>query len=155
MAGTQLYSLTGRKLTIQKKKIDFFRVGLLKEAVIDHASFTLTSSCNDSSLLAKYHPGQGGIAHNMPSGFFGNNVSALACEPISFTVNQTGQAGGKARIVANRAEFLADDQTVKFRGNVRLNSGHVSMETNELELSMDDCLIAVMRPYTLARSGAR
>ena len=151
-SGTHLYSLSGQKFTVQKKKIGIFRFGLIKEAVISQAFFHFTfPKKNDTDAKDKFEQD---LSLLIPDPSY--IVSGLVCKPISLIIDREEQENSDSvHIAADYAEIQAGSRAVNLHGKVKMTSGSVSLETDELDLYLGDDLIEVAHSYKLVQKSAK
>lgn len=154
-AGENLFSLRAKSFTVQKRKVGFFRFGLLKEAVINQASFTLFAESSTKNTASGKQAADNAIANGIGSVFPEQELASLVCKPISLSIEERGLGGRQAYISADFAELRADRNSARFQGNVSVSSGKRSLQTEELKFFLNDYRIEVEQGYAGATERGR
>lgn len=170
--GKKIISIKADKFTIEKKKLGFFRLGLLnvarfKNAVIDiygeraapGKNATAKSPAQDTGSTT--HISARPVAPDFSSlftdgtlpSFPAKRISSLIIEPVH--VNLHDEESLVARIAASSAIIRLRQRDIVFKGNVIMESGPRMLHTDRLSLLPEHALVRVERQFVLETPEGR
>ncbi len=140
-------SIKAEKFTIEKKKLGFFRLGLIHDAIFENAIIdvylktkTLHDDTNVKGAVLPY------LKDALPS-FDTKRISSILIEPVCLNL-----LDGKSlltRITSNAAIISLIKQNICFKGNVRVVSADKSLITEHLNFFPENSVMETDRHYIL------
>ena len=145
--GERTHSIKADKFTIEKKKLGFFRLGLInvatfKDALID-VYLKERSSGNDSDSIRKALPS---LRDAFPS-FSKKPVSSIVVENIC--LNLRDKRSLLTQLTSKSAIIRLNKHDILFEGNVRVASGDKILITEKLNFFPESFLMRARRHFIL------
>jgi hypothetical protein len=161
--GQKAISIRADRFSIRKKKIGFFRFGLLNEVRFDNARIDIygrriKAEKGTGTALNRGRPA-GGLSYgavfskeSMVS-FPAKRIATIVFRPVQVVLHdETSEA---ARISAGSGVIRMTKRDVMFKGNVRVSSGRHILWTDRLKLLPEKTMIITDGPYTLQTPGRK
>jgi hypothetical protein len=138
--GKKRLSLKASKVSLQKKKIGFFRFGLMNELRIDDALFTLYGFFGQDSEqikdIAEIQAIETAVANILPQGQ-AKSLASLVIEPIVIEFHSLGPRHLVSQLQASRTVIQPSTRRISFEGKVVLEAGDKILETDTLYLDTE------------------
>jgi hypothetical protein len=167
-AGRRVLSIKADEFSIQKKKIGFFRFGLLNDARLKNVSIHLygTSGQPEKRSTTREAPKTGSHSFETPPKTFNivdilsqnpfpafaiKRISSIELEPVEFMLHNGNAVVTK--ISARSATIRLRNKQVLFTGGVRLESGSRLLTTEQLILHPESATISTDSQYKLDLPG--
>jgi len=164
--GKRVLSLKADRFTIEKKKIGFFRVGLLNMVRIENGVIDLYGRIRESSLHDPApHPDQDSAKQQAPMkagdnitfkdlfskdalpSFSVKNISSIEIRPVCINLHM--EKSRVSQIKASEATIRLRERDVFFRGEVQVVSGPRSLTTDHLIFLPEQGIISTDQNYIL------
>ena len=137
--GAKILSIKADNFTIEKKKLGFFRLGLINVAIFENAVidiyFKRKLSDNGSDFISEALPS---LSDALPA-FSTKRISSVRIEPICLNLRDEKslftQINSKVGIVRLKKH------NILFEGNVQVVSGDKSLSTERLSLFPQKCIM--------------
>ena len=164
--GERVISIKADRFSIEKKKLGFFRLGLLNVARFENAVIDIYGKGKDPSRRAAGKSSQkaadrsqtnlqvpGDVTfkgifkkETLPS-FPVKRISAIVIEPVSLNLYQ--EESLLTHINASSATIRLKGRSILFKGNVEMVSGSRSLRTEQLIFLPEEGVIKTNRPFEL------
>ena len=145
--GENVLSIKADKFTVEKKKLGFFRLGLINDAIFENAIIDLylkkKKSDNDKDPVLESLPS---LKEVLPS-FSTKNISSVVITPIclNFWVDKSLLT----QITSNTAIIKLTKQNISFEGDVRVVSGEKRLFTERLDFFPESSVMKTDHHYSL------
>lgn len=166
--GRRVLSIKAEEFSIQKKKLGFFRFGLMNEARFQNASIHLygtsdqpekTSTPDQRSIESGNSPERAPSTINIGDILSQNpfpalptkRISTIKFEPVKFVFHNRNS--GETRISARRARIQLRSRSVILNGGVRVESGSRLLTTQKLILHPESATLSTDSQYKLDLPG--
>jgi hypothetical protein len=127
--GEKVLSIKADKFTVEKKKLGFFRFGLINVAIFKNAVI-------DVYLKRKALPS-----------FSAKQISSIIIEPVCFNLQNKNSL--LTQITSNSAIIKLTKQNILFKGGVQVVSGEMSLITERLNLFLENSVMKTDRHFIL------
>ena len=128
--GEKILSLKADNFTIEKKKLGFFRFGLINVAIFENAVIDVylkkKISGNDSNFIREALPS---LSNALPS-FSAKRISSITIEPIC--LNLRDEKSLFTQITSKVAIVRLKKHNIFFKGDVQVVSGNKSLSSERL-----------------------
>ena len=155
--GQKTISIMADRFSIDKKKLGFFRFGLMNEARLENASIRIYARAN---LPAKKADGSHNKASSGQALTFNNvfskgtlpsfpikRVSSILMEPVYVEIHD--EQSVVTKISASSAAIRLTKRDILFEGNVRVVSGSRILTTDRLTVIPDNAAMKTDRHFVL------
>ena len=159
LAGQEVFTFSGKRLSLRKKKLGLLSFGLLNELSIDDGTFLVRQPA-----VVDHQPSAQGQQAEVLSGlanldglralFPGARVMGLTCQPLSLILDQ-GEADGQVAITAKRATIGADQQRLQLEGGVTLRSRDAVLTCGQMEIDPKGTSIVARNYQLISTKGSR
>lgn len=145
--GENVLSIKADKFTFEKKKLGFFRLGLINDAIFENAIIDLylkkKRSDNDEDPVLESLPS---LKEALPS-FSTKNISSVVITPIflNFWVDKSLLT----QITSKTAIIKLNKQNISFEGDVQVVSGEKSLFTERLDFFSENSVMKTDHHYIL------
>ena len=130
--GEKILSIKADNFTIEKKKLGFFRFGLINVAIFENAIIDVylkrKVSGNDANLIREAFPS---LKDALPS-FSTKRISSITIEPVC--LNLRDEKSLFTQITSKSAMIKLKKHNIIFKGGVQVISGNKSLSTERLTL---------------------
>lgn len=158
--GKNILSIKADKFTIEKKKLGFFRLGLINVAKFENAVIDVylkrKSSSDESKPLGNDWDFLGedlpSLRDAFPS-FSKKRISAVIMEPVC--LNLRGERSLLTQLTSKSAIVRLKKRDLLFEGNVRVLSGDKSLITERLNFSPENFVMKTKRHFILKTSDKK
>lgn len=152
--GKKLFFIKAESIEIKKKKLGFFRIGLLKQIELNNVKIDYYKAARNSdsqntdmdfssSLL-----NAGKMIQTRKQ-----RIAGILVHNVHIQYHQIDGAVTKLR--ANSLEFKKDRKLIKFKGNVMVNFGNRTLLSKELYFKTKEGVIFTKEKYVLINNGKR
>lgn len=145
--GENVLSIKADTFTIEKKKLGFFRFGLINVAIFKNATIDVylkrKVSGNDADLTREDLPS---LKDALPS-FSTRRISSIIIEPAC--LNLQDEHSLLTKITSNSAIIRLTKQNIIFKGGVQVVSGDKSMITERLNFFTENSIMKADRHFVL------
>ena len=155
--GKRAISIKADRFSIQKKKVGFFRFGLLNEARLENASIRIygrskLSESNPDESRNKANPRQALTFDNVLSrqtlpSLPIRRISSIVMEPVYVEIHDEQSA--VTQISASSAAIRLKKRDIVFKGDVKVVSGSRILTTERLRMLPEDFAIRADRHFVL------
>jgi hypothetical protein len=157
--GQTVISIKADSFSLQKKKIGFFRFGLLNEARLDNAVVHIYGNVRSAQAAADGVPNKPGRILTFNNLFkkdfikestFGlplKRISAILMKPASVVLHD--EQSVVTRIAASSAVIRLKQQDIIFKGNVRAVSGPAILTTERLVMIPETAVLKTDEHFVL------
>lgn len=140
----KLFRITADRFYVQKKKMGFFRFGLISEALFDNAFIQLYK--RDKSTKNNVDAGFADVFDHALSLFPGKRILSVFMKPVE--IECYDKQSLLSHIWADSAVISIKNQKMIFKGDVRIAAGKRSLTTDQLTLFPDN-RISTKKHYVL------
>ena len=159
-SGENILSIKADKFTIEKKKLGFFRLGLINVAIFENAVIDVylkrKSSGDESKPLGDDWDFLGedlpSLRDAFPS-FSKKRISSIIIEPVC--LNLQGERSLLTQLTAKSAIVRLKNHGILFKGGVRVVSGDKSLITERLNFSPENFVMKTKRHFILKTSDKK
>lgn len=148
--GTRTISIKADKFSIQKKKLAYFRFGLISEAILENACVHLYGKKETSKHKSGYRQNLSFNAlfsnKSLPS-FSTKRISSVVMKPVQIKLYD--EESEVSRISSSKAVISLTKQNILFTGNVRVESSSRVLTTDELCMDPGEAVIKTDCPFIL------
>jgi hypothetical protein len=159
--GRTTLSIRADRFTIQKKKLGFFKVGLLNEARLEnaviHVYAEIVPSQSSSREEKPRHAAAGRLSFQrafskdaLPA-WKTKRIAGLVIEPVEVMLHDAQSV--RTRIAADKAVLRLKQRDLYFSGNVKVFSGAHVLATDRLSLDPHHGRLITHQPYRLQTAG--
>ena len=145
--GEKVLSIKADKLTVEKKKLGFFRLGLINVAIFKNAVIDVylkrKLSGNDPDFIREALPS---LKDAFPS-FSTKRISSIIIEPVCLNLQDENSL--LTQITSNSAIIKLTKQNILFKGGVQVVSGEMSLITERLNLFPENSVMKTDRHFIL------
>lgn len=145
--GEKTLSIKADKFTIEKKKLGFFRFGLINVAIFENAIIDIYLKRklfnNRSNFIRKALPS---LKDALPS-FSTKRISSITIEPVC--LNLRDEKSLFTQITSNSAMIRLTKQNILFKGGVQVVSGDKSLITERLNFFLENSVMKTERHFIL------
>ena len=145
--GKNILSIKSDKLTVEKKKLGFFRFGLIYVAVFKNAIIDVylkrSVSGNEAILIGEALPS---LKDALPS-FSAKRISSILIKPVC--LNLWDRKSLLTQIKSNTAFIKLTKHNILFEGGVQVVSGDKSLITERLNFFPEDSVMKTDRHFKL------
>lgn len=163
--GQKVISIRADKFSIQKKKLGFFRFGLMNEARLANAYIHLygrsgqtensevggrsgqTEKRSDGYGLQRNLTFKGIFSKDVFPSFPVKKISSIVMQPVCLELHDEKTV--VAKISADSAAIRLKRRDILFQGNVKVVSGTRVLNTDRLSLRPESAVIQTNRPFML------
>jgi len=154
LSGQEVFSFTGNRLSLRKKKLGLLSFGLLNELHIDDGAFVVRQPALAKGKAIDQPtspPALAGLANLEGLGalFPVAKVIGMTCQPLRLTFDH-GEPDQRVAITAKRATIGSGRQGLHLEGGVTLRTGDSLLTCGRLEIDAKGANI-VARDYQLVR----
>jgi len=158
--GNRTISFKADRFSIQRKKIGFFRVGLVNMGVFDNADVVLHlqhqgndySCCHESSEDAPDEQSLPDLSKMLPPHAAGR-ISSVTLKPVILSLVDGNSV--LTRITSESAELRLTGPGIEFTGNVEVVSEDKTLKTRRLIFYPDDFYLEITGGFVLEDPEAR
>lgn len=162
--GRTALSIRADRFTIQKKKVGFFKFGLLNEARLENAvihvyaetvptSLPLRSQAEEpQSAAAGRLSFERAFSKDALPAWKTQRIAGLVIEPVEVVLHDAQSV--RTRISADKAMLRLKQRDLFFTGNVKVSSGSHWLATERLSLDPRHGRLIAQQPYRLQTAGA-
>jgi len=157
--GRKHISLQADRLCIEKKKIGFFRCGLIHKATLENAIIHIYGNRGAENGTQRTETGDRTLTFRdafstdgLPS-FHTKKIASIVMKPVSVELHD--EKTSVTSISADSAEIDFDRRCILFQGAVRMASGNRTLVTSRLNLFTDPAEIRCERHFTLTTPERR
>jgi hypothetical protein len=147
--GKNILSIKTDKFTVEKKKLGFFRFGLINVAIFKNAKIDVylkrSVSSNDDSFISEALPS---LKDALPS-FSIKRISSIIIEPICLNFRDGNHL--LTQITSNSAIIGLTKQNILFKGGVHVVSGNRSLTTEGLNFFSEKSVMKINRHFILQK----
>lgn len=148
--GENVLSIKADNFTIEKKKLGFFRFGLINVAIFENAVIDMylkrKLSNNGSDFIKEALPS---LSDVFPS-FSAKRISSIIIEPVC--LNLRDEKSLFTQITSNSAIIRLTKQNILFKGGVQVVSGDKSLITERLNFFPENSVMKTDRHFILKTS---
>jgi len=147
--GKRTISIRADRVRIQKKKVGFFRFGLLSEARFDNTLIHIygRSRHSENKPDAQDLTFKGiSLKDTLPS-FRAKRVSSIVMKPVCMKLHD--EKSVVTQISADRAAVRLKRRDILFKGDVEVVSGNKVLKTDRLSLNPETAVIKTQRRFKL------
>ena len=145
--GEKVISIKADKFTVEKKKLGFFRLGLINVAILKNAIIDVflnrKTSLNDPDLTENALPS---LKDALPS-FSAKRISSIIIEPVCLKL--LNEHTLLTQITSNSAIIRLTKKTILFEGGVQVLSGNKSLTTEGLNFFSENSVMKTVRHFIL------
>lgn len=145
--GEKVLSIKADKLTVEKKKLGFFRLGLINVAIFKNAVIDVylkrKLSGNDPDFIREALPS---LKDAFPS-FSTKRISSIIIEPVCLNLQDENSL--LTQITSNSAIIRLTKQNILFKGGVQVASGDKSLITERLNFFTENSVMKADRHFIL------
>ena len=152
--GRKHISLQADRLCIEKKKIGFFRCGLINKATLENAIIHIYGSREAENGAHRSGTGDRTLTFRdafstdgLPS-FHTKKIASIVMKPVSVELHD--EKTSVTSISADSAEIDFDRRCILFQGFVRMASGNRALVTSRLNLFTDPAENTMRAPISLS-----
>jgi hypothetical protein len=148
--GENVLSIKADTFTVEKKKLGFFRFGLINVAIFKNATIDVylkrKVSGNDADLIREALPS---LKDALPS-FSTKRIFSIIIEPVCLNLQDENSL--LTQITSNSAIIRLTKQNILFKGGVQVVSGDKSLITERLNLFTENSVMKADRHFILKTS---
>ena len=148
--GENVLSIEADKVTVENKKLGFFRLGLIKVAIFENAIIDVylkrKVSGNDVNLIRAALPS----LKDALSSFSTKRISSIIIEPACLNLRDENSL--LTQITSNSAIIKLTKQNILFKGGVQVVSGDKSLITERLNFFPENSVMKTDRHFILNTS---
>ena len=145
--GEKILSIKADKFTIEKKKLGFFRLGLINVAIFENAVIDIylkrKLSNNGSDFIREALPS---LRDALPS-FSTKRISSITIEPVC--LNLRDEKSLFTQITSKSAMIRLKKHNILFKGGVQVVSGDKSLATERLNFFPESSVMKTKRHFIL------
>ena len=146
--GRKVLSIKADRFSIQKKKLGFFRFGLMNEARLENALVRIYGKAGKGEAAASQDLtfDDAFLGETIPS-FSVKRVSSVVLEPINVELHNDDSV--VTRISAASAAIRLAKRDILFKGGVKVVSGSRVLKTDQLSIEPENALMKTDRHFIL------
>jgi len=148
--GTRTILIKADRFSIEKKKLAYFRFGLMNEAILENARVHLYGKRETSKPKSGDRQNLSFNAlfskKSLPS-FSTKRISSIVMKPVQIKLYD--EQSEVSRISSSKAIIRLKKRNILFTGNVRMVSSSRVLTTDELCMYPDGAVIKTDRPFVL------
>lgn len=149
-SGEDVLSIKAEKFTIEKKKLGFFRLGLINVAIFKNAIIDIyLKRKNPGNDIDNLIEGLPALKDALPS-FSAKRISSIIIEPVC--LNLWDEKTLLTQITSKSAIIRLIKQDIHFKGAVQVVSGNKRLITENLEFSSENSVLKTDRHFILRTS---
>lgn len=146
--GENVLSIKADKFTVEKKKLGFFRLGLINDAIFENGIIDVylkkkTVINDDSHLTGNSLPS---LKDALPS-LSSKKISSIVVKPAC--LNLRNEKSLITQITSNSAAIKFTNQNIYFEGNVQVVSGDKNLITERLIFFAENSIMKTSNHYIL------
>ena len=152
----KVLSIKADTFTIKKKKLGFFRLGLIHTAVFENAVIDLSLKrkvpVDDTIETIQTREELPSLKDILPS-FSTMRISSIILKPVCLTLRDEHSL--LTQITSNSAIIKLTKKNIRFTGNVHVVSGDKSLTTERLNFLIEDFVMKARQHFILETPGEK